>query len=113
MYASGGPLPAHAAPARQRELLRDLAEDNEGVHELADRMVEYNLYSIERYVQAGVDCIMFGDDWGSQDRLLIHPDMWRRFFKPRYKRMFEVARDGRRSTSGSTPTGGFWRSSRT
>lgn len=71
----------------------DLAEDNEGVHELADRMVEHNLYSIERYVKAGVDCITFGDDWGAQDRLLIHPDMWRRFFKPRYARMFAVARD--------------------
>jgi uroporphyrinogen decarboxylase len=71
----------------------DLAEDNEGVHELADRMVEYNVYSIERYVQAGADCIMFGDDWGSQDRLLIHPDQWRRFFKHRYRRMFQVARD--------------------
>ncbi len=71
----------------------DLAEDNQGVNELADRMVEYNLYSIERYVKAGADCIMFGDDWGSQDRLLIHPDMWRRFFKPRYARMFSVARD--------------------
>ncbi len=71
----------------------DLAEDNEGVHELADRMVDFNLYSIERYVKAGCDCIRFGDDWGSQDRLLIHPDMWRRFFKPRYAKMFAVARD--------------------
>jgi len=71
----------------------DLAEDNQGVHELADRMVEHNLYSIERYVKAGVDCISFGDDWGAQNELLIHPDMWRRFFKPRYARMFQVARD--------------------
>ncbi len=71
----------------------DLAEDNQGVHELADRMVAHNLYSIERYVRAGVDCIAFGDDWGAQSTLLIHPDMWRRFFKPRYARMFAVARD--------------------
>jgi len=46
----------------------DLAENNDGVHELADRMVEHNLHSIERYVQAGADCITFGDDWGAQDR---------------------------------------------
>ena len=71
----------------------DLAEDNEGVQELADRMVEHNLYSIRRYLKAGVDCIRFGDDWGAQNRLLIHPDMWRRFFKPRYARMFEPIRD--------------------
>ncbi|MFO7947193.1 MAG: uroporphyrinogen decarboxylase family protein [Armatimonadota bacterium] len=71
----------------------DLAEDNEGVHELADRMVEYNLYSIERYLDAGVDAISFGDDWGAQNELLISPQMWRDFFKPRYARMFEPIRD--------------------
>ena len=72
----------------------DLAEDHPGAHELADRMVEYNLHLITRAVRAGVDCIRFGDDWGGQDRLLIHPDAWRRFFKPRYARMFAAARDG-------------------
>jgi uroporphyrinogen decarboxylase len=71
----------------------DLAEDNEGVHELADRLVEYNLHTIERHVQAGVDCLAFGDDWGEQGRLLINPEMWRRFFKPRYARMFAPARE--------------------
>lgn len=71
----------------------DLAEDNDGVHELADRMVDHNLYSIERYIKAGADCISWGDDWGAQDRLLIHPDHWRRFFKHRYAKMFEPVRD--------------------
>jgi uroporphyrinogen decarboxylase len=94
VVASGGPFFQHMQHLREpAAYYEDLAEDNEGVHELADRMVEYNLHSIERYVKAGVDCVAFGDDWGSQDRLLIHPDMWRRFFKPRYRRMFEVARD--------------------
>lgn len=71
----------------------DLAEDNEGVHELADRMVTHNLYSIERSIRAGVDCVMFGDDWGAQSSMLIHPDHWRRFFKHRYARMFAPVRD--------------------
>jgi uroporphyrinogen decarboxylase len=93
-YASGGGFFQHMQHLRgPSNYYVDLAEDNEGVNELADRMVEHNVYSIERYVQAGADCIMFGDDWGSQDRLLIHPDHWRRFFKHRYRRMFEVARE--------------------
>ncbi len=92
--ASGGGLFQRMQGMRgPANYLMDLAEDNEGVHELADRMVERNIRSIERYVKAGVDCISFGDDWGAQDRLLIHPDEWRRFFKHRYARMFEVARD--------------------
>lgn len=94
VMASGGGFFQHMQHLRGPDnYFMDLAEDNEGVHELADRMVEYNLYSIERYVKAGVDCICFGDDWGAQDRLLIHPEAWRRFFKPRYARMFEVPRD--------------------
>jgi len=92
--ASGGGFFQHMQHMRgNANYYMDLAEDNEGVNELADRMVERNLYHIERYVKAGADCIQFGDDWGAQDALLIHPDLWRRFFKPRYKRMFEVARD--------------------
>ena len=70
----------------------DLAEDHPGAHELADRLVERNLHFIEGYVKAGADCIMCGDDWGGQDRLLIRPEMWRYFFKPRYAKMFEAAR---------------------
>ncbi|MBC8233122.1 hypothetical protein H8E77_26550 [bacterium] len=94
VMGSGGGFFQHMQHLRgPSNYFEDLAEDNEGVHELADRMVEYNLYSIHRYIKAGVDCISFGDDWGAQDRLLIHPDMWRCFFKPRYARMFAAARD--------------------
>ncbi|MFP4248840.1 MAG: uroporphyrinogen decarboxylase family protein [Armatimonadota bacterium] len=71
----------------------DLAEGNPGAAELADRMMEHNIRNIKRYVEAGVDCIRFGDDWGAQDQLLIRPEMWREFFKPRYAEMFAAARD--------------------
>jgi len=94
VIASGGGFFQHMQHLRgPANYFEDLAEDHPGAHELADRMVEYNLHSIRRYVAAGADCIAWGDDWGSQDRLLIHPEMWRRFFKPRYARMFAAARD--------------------
>ena len=77
----------------------DLAVDCREVHELADRMVAYNIRDMKGYFDACAryDCtpdgVFFGDDWGSQNALLIHPDMWRRFFKPRYKAMFDVVKD--------------------
>ncbi len=74
-------------------LFIDLAEDREELHELADRIVEWNINLIARYIKAGVDGLSFADDWGSQDRLLISPKKWREFFKPRYKRMFEIVKD--------------------
>lgn len=94
VLASGGGFFQHMQHLRgNANLYLDLAEDHEGIHELADKLVAYNLYSIERYVKLGADCIAFGDDWGAQNALLIHPDMWRRFFKPRYARMFAPARE--------------------
>jgi len=92
--ASGGGFFAHMCHLRgPANFYVDLAEDHPGAHELADRMVERNVEMITRSVAAGVDCIRFGDDLGGQDRLLMHPEMWRRFFKPRYAAMFAPARE--------------------
>jgi uroporphyrinogen decarboxylase len=33
---------------------------------------------------------MMGDDWGGQRGVLIGPERWRRFYKPRYARIFEA-----------------------
>jgi len=71
----------------------DLAENNDEVNELADRLAEYNIAGIIQAMQAGADGCGFADDWGAQDAMLINPALWREFFKPRYKRMFDVVKD--------------------
>ncbi len=43
----------------------------------------YHLTAARRLVEMGVDMVWTGDDMGTQDRMLISPDTWRRFFKPR------------------------------
>ena len=92
--APGGSLFQHIQHLRgPANLMMDLAEDRQEVHELAERKVEHMLAAIEGYVKTDVDCIRFGDDWGAQSQLLVHPDMWRSFFKPLYKKMFDVAKD--------------------
>lgn len=70
-------------------LFVDIATDPDELHALADRLVERSLVRIRGYLEAGADCLVFADDWGAQDRLLIRPDRWRAFFKPRYRRLFE------------------------
>jgi uroporphyrinogen decarboxylase len=70
------------------DMLMDIGEDNEGIHELADRLVDHLLVSVRGYLAAGADAVGFGDDLGAQDRLLVSPETWRRFFKPRYVRLF-------------------------
>jgi len=61
--------------------------------QLIDVLVEMNLYAIERYAAAGADALMFCDDWGLQDRLMISPDTWRAVWKPRYARVYGAAHE--------------------
>ena len=76
-------------------LFIDIAEDRDEVYQLADLIVEQRLLpTIELSLAAGADVIGFGDDWGTQQKLLIHPESFRKIFKPRYKRMFDLTHQG-------------------
>lgn len=61
-------------------------------HELMDRILEFNLEVIDILCQYPVDCFHIGDDWGRQSGLMMGPDIWREFFKPRFKIMYERAK---------------------
>ena len=43
------------------------------------------LKAIDCWAKAGADAIMFCEDWGTQDRLMISPAMWREVFKPEFR----------------------------
>jgi uroporphyrinogen decarboxylase len=36
-----------------------------------------------------VDAIMFGEDWGIQTGIMLGPEVWRKFLKPRWAKIFE------------------------
>jgi len=71
-------------------LLIDLAEGRPEIALFADRLLKYNLAVVEYNLLVGVDALSFSDDWGTQERLMIRPALWREFFKPRYKKMFDL-----------------------
>ena len=66
-------------------LYLDLAYGTREVHLLRDMVHEYMMRDLELWCRTDVDGISFMDDWGTQYALLIHPEMWRSFFKPLYK----------------------------
>ncbi len=43
---------------------------------------EFRFAQCEKYVELGVDIVWLGDDFGMQDRMMINPELWRKFFKP-------------------------------
>ena len=70
-----------------------LLTEREFIHELMDRITEYNIKVIENAASIGVDCVHLGDDWGSQNSLLISSDMWKEFVKPRFHKICQAARN--------------------
>ncbi|MGL6226787.1 MAG: uroporphyrinogen decarboxylase family protein [Thermoguttaceae bacterium] len=58
---------------------------------LMDMILEFEKEQIGLVADAGFDGIHFVDDWGTQDSLMISPQLWRTLFKPRYKDQFEYA----------------------
>jgi uroporphyrinogen decarboxylase len=60
---------------------------------LIDILVEMNIAAIQHFQQAGADGLIFCDDWGLQNRLMIAPRDWRKIWKPRYARIFTAAHE--------------------
>lgn len=75
-------------------VLIDLVEEREELEVMVDGILNYNLMLIQKWSELDVDGIAFGDDWGTQTQLMVNPKLWREFFKPRYKRMFDLVHEG-------------------
>ncbi len=57
-------------------------------------MVEEQLHhGIRGLAEAGADCIMFPEDWGTQEQLFVRPEVWRRLFKGGFERLCRTARE--------------------
>ncbi len=70
------------------EALTDAAGDPDFYDTLIGQIAEHQLKIIERLVELPVDGIMFSDDWGYQQGVLLGPERWRRFLKPRLAAMY-------------------------
>ena len=59
------------------------------VEELFDKIIEFNLVITKRLCKFSIDAFHFGDDWGQQEGMIIDPDMWRKFFKKRLRKLYD------------------------
>jgi len=65
------------------QLLMDMIEDEEKANYVLDIPFHFHLEAAKRLVKMGVDGIWLGDDVGSQKGMLISPELWRKYLKPR------------------------------
>ena len=63
------------------------------VHELLEKIADYNIAQINEALKFDIDAIYLGDDWGQQMGLQMGPKLWREFIQPQLKRMYSIARD--------------------
>lgn len=70
-------------------VLMRMLMDPESLEELYDQICEYNLHLIDIALEYDIDGVYFGDDWGQQKGMIMGPDHWRQFIKPRMKRMYD------------------------
>jgi uroporphyrinogen decarboxylase len=75
------------------QALMDSVADPEFYDSLLERLAAHQLRILERLVELSVDGIMFSDDWGYQQGTLLGPASWRRFLKPRLKRMYALVHE--------------------
>ncbi len=55
---------------------------------LMDKVMQFPLNAARKYIELGADMIWFGDDIAMQTGMMLSVDMWRKFFRGRYARLF-------------------------
>jgi len=69
----------------------DLMQRPSALMEFIERMHAFYCAQLEIWAETDVDALMFMDDWGSQQSLLIRPSIWRELFLPLYRDYIEIA----------------------
>lgn len=64
------------------QALMDLAEQPPELFHLLGRIHNHYLREVEAWARTEVDAIVLMDDWGTQQRMMIAPDLWRRISSP-------------------------------
>jgi hypothetical protein len=75
------------------QFLLDCAAEPKQVRRLNDLVVDLVSRIVDIYAEVGADGLFFCEDWGTQDMLLMSPDMWRRLFLPGFERLISHAHE--------------------
>lgn len=73
-----------------QNFLTDLALGGKEVDLILDKVMDYNLELGYKIIDAGVDILYTGDDFGMQTGLIISYDMWKKYFFTRWAKLFEA-----------------------
>jgi len=72
------------------ETMEDLYLEPERMMALIHMVYDFEIGIIEGFCRYDIDAVSFSDDLGTQQSLMLAPDMWRKVFKPLYKKQFDI-----------------------
>ncbi|MCE8422508.1 MAG: hypothetical protein J5U16_01080 [Candidatus Methanoperedens sp.] len=70
------------------KLMIDFVTDEELANKILDIPFSYHLYAGKKLASLGVNIIWTGDDVGGQEGMLISPEIWRKYLKPRMEKLY-------------------------
>lgn len=76
----------------------DMVEHPSFAEELLDAVLEKQLQLMDKLATMPIDGIIISDDFGDQRGVIIGPERWKRFIKPRLAKLYERAHDGGKMT---------------
>lgn len=72
--------------------LIDLIQRPDWAHFLLDQLTDVAQRNAETLARTGIDVLALDDDVGMPETMMISPDTWREFFKPRLAEIIQAAR---------------------
>jgi uroporphyrinogen decarboxylase len=76
----------------------DLMMRPKGMFEFMEKMHDFYMRLLEKWCLTDIDAIYFMDDWGSQNSLLISPELFNELFMPMYKDYIALAKEYNKKT---------------
>ena len=78
---------------RLEQYLMDLLTERDSIRALHNKIDRVLADMIRNYAAAGVDSVMFPEDWGTQTQTLISPKLWFEEFYPRFVALCRLAHE--------------------
>ncbi|MFH7859664.1 MAG: uroporphyrinogen decarboxylase family protein [Candidatus Aenigmatarchaeota archaeon] len=74
------------------EFIKDLYYNEKFANELLDNLLKIFLYAIKRLIEIGADIICIADDIAMQKGMIISPFLFRKYIKPRMKKIIDICK---------------------
>lgn len=75
------------------QYLMDMVDNPKLVHQLVEVCLSYDIPAMQRMVAAGVDVVVFGDDYADKNATLMSPKHFKQFVLPGLKRCVDAAHE--------------------